>query len=180
LLDPDTARNLNDMGLLTSVELNIPVANAALLQVEQSDASDTVDAMKLMARESRGTTLHLKSVFSVKNDDGPRVWRSVIDQIVPSAALDLFKKLKVHAKSINSGQPSITIDFAEEQLVLRVSVALENEATRRANALSVRRAVVDAHTRLRIQINASAPAVAEAMSMEELVSVETPAVTDEN
>jgi hypothetical protein len=170
LLDPDTARNLRDMGFITSIDLSIPVASAALLQAEGSDAFETVEALKIMAEQSSGRTLHVKSVLSTKVDtEGSRVWRNFIDHIVPTPALNLFNKFKVHAKSITPDQPSITIDFAEEQLVMRVSVALENDSTRRVKPSSVQRELVRAHRALAARINQVAPRIANQIALNDLI-----------
>ena len=170
LLDPNTARNLQNMGQITSIELTIPVASAALLPTSDSNADETLNALKLMAEKSLGRTLHVKTVLSTRaTSEGSQKWRALIDTVVLSPMLALFRKLKVHAKSNVPGGPSLTIDFAEEQLVLKVLVELTNESSRRAKPESVRQALVDAHTKLAGTIATSVPTVTTVMAMSDLL-----------
>jgi len=159
VLDADVAKRLDQMGVLTSVTIGLPVARAYLLDDVLQDAAQIPHGLRELANASLAKTVHVKVVIagSGSAQTEPR-WRNFIRRVTTSPALEAFTKLEVHARG-TAGDPGQTVDFVKEQLALKETVDLRSAQSRSVTDASAHTAIRDAYQRLKVEINQSVPPV---------------------
>jgi hypothetical protein len=168
VLDPQTARRLNEMGVFTSVEITLPVNRAALLN---DDPTEVATALREMASASLSKTLHVKAVIQGSSSRaGAGRWREFAETTVAGSRLEAFKKLKVHSRPIAPGLPGQTVDFVQERLVFKEQVQMQTDGSRRVQPASAFGAIRDARSRVASQLSiAVAPVPETPLTFDDLV-----------